>query len=125
MDAFRRAVEARDLVALTALLANDVAFYSPVSHKPYRGRDLVGWILAAVTTIFEDFEYVDELGSAHGSSALRFKAHIGDRDVEGVDLIELNEDGKVATLTVMVRPLSGLQRLAENMAVQFAARGRP
>jgi hypothetical protein len=125
MDAFRRAVEARDIVAVTALLAPNVAFYSPVSHKPYRGRDLVGWILAAVITIFEDFEYVDALGGDGPSSMLRFRAHIGDRDVEGVDLIDLDEQGRVATLTVMVRPLSGLQALAENMAVQFAARGRP
>jgi hypothetical protein len=123
MDAFRRAVEARDLVAVTALLSPNVAFHSPVSHKPYRGRDLVGWILAAVITIFEDFEYVDALAGDGGHSMLRFRAHIGDRQVEGVDLIELDDDGRVATLTVMVRPLSGLQALAENMAVQFAARG--
>jgi hypothetical protein len=124
MDAFRRAVEARDVVAATALLSPNVAFYSPVSHKPYRGRDLVGWILASVLTIFEDFEYVDELATSD-RSMLHFRAHIGDREVEGVDLLELDEDGRIATLTVMVRPLSGLQALAENMAVQFAARGRP
>jgi SnoaL-like protein len=122
MEAFRRAVEARDVAAVTALLAPNVAFHSPVSHKPYHGRDLVGFILAAVLTIFEDFEYVDALEHEE-HSVLRFRAHIGDRQLEGVDLLELDDNGRIATLTVMVRPLSALQALAENMAVHFAARG--
>jgi hypothetical protein len=124
MNAFRRAVEARDLVAVSELLSPDVAFHSPVSHKPYRGRELVGWILAAVSTIFEDFTYVDEQ-ERDGRIMLRFRAHIGDRQLEGVDLLELDGDGRIATLTVMVRPLSALQALAEAMAVRFAARGTP
>jgi hypothetical protein len=124
MNAFRQAVEARDLVAVTGLLSPNVAFHSPVSHKPYRGRELVGWILSAVATIFEDFTYVDQL-EYDTHSMLRFRARIGDRQLEGVDLIELDEQGQVATLTVMVRPLSALQALAENMAVRFAARGTP
>jgi hypothetical protein len=124
MDAFRRAVEARDVTAMIPLLAPNVTFHSPVSHKPYSGSDLVGWILASVLTIFEDFRYVDEL--ARGThSMLRFRARIGDRQLEGVDLIELDDQGRIATLTVMVRPLSGLQALAESMAERFAARGKP
>jgi hypothetical protein len=124
MKAFRKAVEARDLAAVTALLAPNVVFHSPVSHKPYRGRELVGWILSAVSTIFEDFTYVDDQ-EADGRSMLRFRARIGDRQLEGVDLIDLDVHGRIAALTVMVRPLSALQALAENMAVRFAARGTP
>jgi hypothetical protein len=124
MRAFRQAIEARDLAAVAALLADDVVFHSPVSHKPHRGRDQVGWILATVATVFEDFAYIDELEHG-GHSALRFTAHIGDRQLEGLDLIELDAAGKIAKLTVMVRPLSGLQALAEAMAVRFASRGTP
>ena len=121
MRAFRQAVEAMDLQALTALLHDDVVFHSPVSFKPYRGRAEVGWILATVAQVFEDFTYVDELETGR-HSALRFTARIGDRSVEGVDLIERDEAGAVVALTVMVRPLSGLQALAAAMAARFAAR---
>src|SRR2546423_6380914 len=121
MRAFREAVEAKDLAALTALLAPDVVFHSPVSFKPYRGRDEVGWILATVATLFEDFVYVGEAtNGAH--SLLRFRTRIGDRQAEGVDLLETNADGAVVALTVMVRPLSALQALAEAMAARFAQR---
>ena len=119
MKAFRRAVEAKDLTALAALLADDVVFSSPVSFHSYRGREQVGWILATVATVFEDFVYVDELeNGAH--SMLRFRARIGERAAEGVDLIEQDEHGAIRALTVMIRPLSALQALAEAMAARFA-----
>ena len=121
MRAFRQAVEANDLAAVAALLADDVVFHSPVSHKPYRGREQVGWILATVATVFEDFTYIAEAENGR-QSMLRFRAHIGDRQLEGVDLIERDEAGKVAALTVMVRPLSALQALGEAMRARFAAR---
>ena len=121
MRSFRQAVEARDLAALTALLHEDVVFHSPVSFKPHRGRDTVGFILATVAQVFEDFTYVDELESGR-HSALRFTARIGDRALEGVDLIERDEAGAVVALTVMVRPLSGLQALAAAMGARLQAR---
>ena len=121
MKAFRQAVEARDLAALTALLAPDVVFHSPVSFKPYHGREQVGWILATVATILEDFVYVDELESGQ-HSALRFRTRIGDRVAEGVDLIERDAGGAIRTLTVMIRPLSALQALGAAMSARFQAR---
>lgn len=119
MKRFREAVERRDIAALVELLAPDVVFASPVSHKPYRGRDQVGFILATVATVFEDFVYVDEL-EAGAHSMLRFRARVGDREAEGVDLIERDAAGQVASLTVMVRPLSALQALGEAMRARLA-----
>ena len=121
MKAFRAAVEARDLAAVTALLAEDVVFSSPVSFRSYHGREQVGWILATVATVFEDFVYVDELAEGP-RSMLRFRARIGDRALEGVDLIEQDEHGAIRALTVMVRPLSALQALGAAMAERFGAR---
>jgi hypothetical protein len=122
MKAFRKAVEAKDLAAASALLADDVIFSSPVSFKPYTGREQVGWILATVATVFEDFTYVDEVEDSGRSSMLRFRARIGDRALEGVDLIELDGAGQIRTLTVMVRPLSALQALGAAMAERFGQR---
>jgi hypothetical protein len=118
MKEFRKAVEARDLAALTLLLAPDVVFRSPVTHKPYHGRDQVGFILATVAQVFEDFVYVDEL-EIGTHSALVFRARVGTRDVEGIDLIERNAAGLVTSLTVLVRPLSGLQALADAMRARL------
>ncbi|MCF3129294.1 nuclear transport factor 2 family protein [Streptomyces olivochromogenes] len=120
MRAFREAVEAGDLDAVEALLAEDVVFTSPVVFKPYPGKAITAAILNGVSRVFEDFRYERELAGADGRDhALVFTARVGDRQLSGCDFIHLNEDGLIDELTVMVRPLSGAQALAEAMGAQF------
>jgi hypothetical protein len=125
MHPFRAAVEAGDLDRVTALLADDVTFSSPAVFKPYSGRDTVAFILGAVFRVFEDFSYEREIGDpdAVGDHALVFRARVGDREVQGVDLLRTNEDGQIVDLTVMIRPLSGLQAVVEAMGRQLEAAG--
>lgn len=115
MHPFRAAVEARNVDAGLALFADDATLDSPVAFKPFAGRDQISVVLRAIAETFEDFRYTDEFedGSAH---ALIFRARVGDRDVEGLDLIRQDDAGRITNLTVMVRPLSGLVALAEAMA---------
>lgn len=120
MRAFREAVEAHDLDAAVALLAEDVVFTSPVVFKPYTGKAVTGAILRAVAEVFEDFRYVREINDAGGRDhALVFTARVGDRRIEGCDFIHVDDDGRIDELTVMVRPLSGAQALAAAMGAQF------
>src|SRR4051794_12467391 len=95
-------------------LAPDVVFNSPVAFKPFKGRETVGKVLGAVMSTFEDFRYTDELDT-DGVHALVFRARAGDKEVEGIDLLRLNDDGQIADFTVMVRPLSALIALGEAM----------
>ncbi|MFC8433245.1 nuclear transport factor 2 family protein [Streptomyces sp. NPDC057253] len=120
MRAFREAVEAGDLGAVEALLAEDVVFTSPVVFKPYEGKAITAAILGAVVKVFEDFHYVSELSGADGRDhALVFSTRVGERALEGCDFIHLDEDGLIDRLTVMVRPLSGAQALAAAMGARF------
>ncbi|MBG0566437.1 nuclear transport factor 2 family protein [Actinoplanes aureus] len=115
---FRRAVEAGDGDAIAATLADNVVFRSPVAFKPYPGKPITAAILRGVLRVFEDFRYIRELsgGSDH---ALVFEARIGEVTVEGCDFLHLDENGLIDELTVMVRPLSAAQALADAMAAQF------
>lgn len=120
MRAFREAVEAGDLDAVEALLADDVVFTSPVVFKPYLGKAITAAILRGAARVFEDFRYVRELGGADGRDhALVFAARVGDRELTGCDFLHVNDEGLIDELTVMVRPLSGAQALAEAMGAQF------
>ena len=75
-------------------------------------------LLRAVTEVFEDFRYVEEF-QRDGGAALIFKARVGDKEVDGLDLIEYGDDGLVERLTVMVRPMSGMLALAEAMRAKL------
>ncbi|MGW3103887.1 nuclear transport factor 2 family protein [Streptomyces sp. NPDC001100] len=120
MRAFREAVEAQDMEAVEALLAEDVVFTSPVVFKPYPGKAITAAILHAVARVFEDFRYEREIGDPDGPDhALVFSARIGDRQLTGCDFIHVDEEGLIDDLMVMVRPLSGAQALQEAMAAQF------
>ena len=119
---FRDAVEARDLRAMEAVLDPDVVFRSPAVFKPYEGRETVLRLLGHVLEVLEDFRYTDELTGdrLHG---LVFEARTGDRSLQGWDLLELDSDGRVRVLTVMIRPLTALIAVAERMGERLAADG--
>jgi hypothetical protein len=112
---FRTAVEANDFDAMVAALSPDVVLHSPATFSPFEGREAVAAVLQVVFDVFEDFTYTDELSSGL-TTALVFTARVGDRQVQGVDLLRDAEDGSIADLTVLVRPLSGLQALAAAVA---------
>ena len=122
MHPFRAAVENRDLKAMIETLAPDVTFHSPVTFNPFEGRDAVGVVLGAVLQVFEEFRYVDEL-SADGVHALVFRAKVGERDVEGIDILRFNSDGLIDDFAVMVRPLSATLALRDEMGRQLGVSG--
>ncbi len=119
---FRRAVENQDLDAAIAELAPNVTFRSPVVFKPYEGRDMVAVLLRAVFEVFEDFRYEAEVASGD-REVLMFRARIGEREVEGADFLRFDEDGLIAEMVVMVRPMSGVHAVAERMKAMLEAAG--
>ncbi|MBR7830678.1 nuclear transport factor 2 family protein [Actinospica sp. MGRD01-02] len=120
MHPFRAAVEARDLDAVEALLAEDVVFTSPVAFKPYPGKPITAAILRGVLRVFEDFEYIREIGDPDGRDhAFVFTATVNGRRLTGCDFLHFDEDGKIDDFMVMVRPLSAAQALADAMNAQF------
>ena len=120
MHPFRAAIEAQDIDAALALLAQDVVFRSPVVFKSYHGREAVAPLLLAVSRVFEDFRYEREIGAPDTRDhALVFSARIGDRELEGCDFLHTNEDGLIDDFCVMVRPLSGALALAEAMKAEL------
>jgi hypothetical protein len=111
---FARAVLDGDHDAALATIADDVVFRSPAVHKPYRGKEQVDGILRVVATVFENFRYTNEWRDG-ATTILFFEANVGDRELQGIDILEENADGLVERFTVMIRPLSGLLAVAETM----------
>jgi hypothetical protein len=121
-DRFRAAAESKDFSAIDELFAEDVTFKSPVVFRPYEGRDAVAMILGAVVQVFEDFRYTDQVETGE-TATLAFSARVGDRELDGIDLLRFDSDGRVRELAVYVRPMSGVNALAEAMKAKLEEAG--
>lgn len=121
LQRWHQMIEAADLSRLPELLHPRAVFRSPMAFKPYEGAAAVSLILNTVVKVFEDFAYHRELASADGSSVvLEFSGRVGDRELKGIDMIRFDESGLITDFEVMVRPMSGLQALGEEMGRRLA-----
>ncbi|HWB70153.1 MAG TPA: nuclear transport factor 2 family protein [Solirubrobacterales bacterium] len=120
---FRRAAEGKDLELLESSLREDVVLHSPILFRGFEGRETVMAVLTHVAATLEDLVYVDE-ALGEGSVALRFKAKVGELELEGVDFLQLDEQGRVADLTVFMRPMSALTAFNERMAARLGVTPR-
>jgi SnoaL-like domain len=121
-DRFRAAAEAKDFSAIDDLFDEEVVFRSPVVFKPYEGRDAVTLLLGAVSQVFEDFRYTDQVETGD-AAALAFSARIGDRELDGIDFLHFGPDGRIERMEVYVRPMSGVHALAEAMQKRLEEAG--
>jgi hypothetical protein len=117
---FGAAIEAGDEEAALATIAENVVFRSPAVYRTYEGKAMVALLLTAVATVFENFRYTNEWRDG-ATTILFFEASVGDRELQGVDILEENEAGEIQKFTVMIRPLSGLQAVAQAMQDRFGA----
>ena len=118
--AFRKAVEMGDLDGAIASLAPDVVLHSPVTFKPFQGKEAVAALLSILFRTFEDFRYVAQF-EGDGGTVLHFRTRVGNREVEGIDMIHTNMDGLIDDFTVMVRPLSAALALRDSVGAQLGA----
>ncbi|MGY8819317.1 MAG: nuclear transport factor 2 family protein [Pseudomonadales bacterium] len=131
LQRWHQMIAAGDLSRLPELLHPQAVFRSPMAFTPYESAAAVNLILNTVVRVFEDFAYQRELASTDGTDVvLEFSARVGDRQLKGIDMIRFDEAGLITDFEVMIRPMSGLQALGEEMgrrlAPQLAAmKGRP
>jgi ketosteroid isomerase-like protein len=120
---FRAAVEKGQVDQVPELFREDATFRSPVLFKPYEGRDQVLKVLRAAERVLgsrERFRYVHQLEDPDDRVAiLEFATEVDGKQVEGIDKLTFDEDGRITELKVMIRPASALQVVGARMAQEF------
>ena len=116
---WHRVVAERGLVALPALLSDDITMGAPPYWDRLRGRDLVQHLLGIVIHTIEDFTYHREWQEGN-ELALEFTGHVGDLELQGVDLITLDDRFVIRNLDVVMRPVNAVIALREAIAPQMA-----
>jgi hypothetical protein len=70
------------------------------------------------------FRYVHQLEDADDRVAiLEFATEVDGKDVEGIDKLTFDEEGRIVELKVMLRPASALQAVGARMAAEFERLG--
>ncbi|WP_339800527.1 nuclear transport factor 2 family protein [uncultured Marinobacter sp.] len=124
IDTWHRLMKDRDIAGLDDLLADEAVFHSPVVHTPQRGKAITGKYLAAAFHVLgnEKFRYLREV-TAGNMAVLEFETELDGIVINGVDMIEWNDEGRITDFKVMVRPLKAVNTLHQKMAAMLEARG--
>ena len=109
-------VKGDDPKLLDELLVENAVFSSPVVFKPLEGEAITMMYLQAAGDSFnmEKFKYTKEIHDGL-HSVLEFETYIDDISVNGVDIIEWNQDGQIIKFKVMIRPYQAVLKVQEKM----------
>lgn len=106
---------------LAGQLAEDVVFRSPVVHTPQEGKAItLAYLTAAGQTLGGDTFRYTRAFDCGDKAVLEFECEMDGIHVNGVDMIEWNDAGKIQDFKVMVRPLKAIQTVHAAMAAMLA-----
>ena len=97
IEQWHQIVKHQDAKGLDALLAEDVVFHSPVVHTPQTGKKITRLYLMAAMQVLEFDTLIDGV------------------KINGVDMIEWNDEGQIIDFKVMVRPLKAINAIHQAM----------
>jgi hypothetical protein len=118
----RAGIETRDLAAVVDAFAPDAVVHSPITDTlTFAGHEQIGAVFRVILDVFKDIRYTDEL-RGEDSAALVASAQVDGIDIELVDHMRLDENGKISELTVFFRPLPALAVSARAIGEGLGAR---
>ena len=115
------AMEARDHGAVVAHLAPDVTLRSPIIRTRFEGREALSEAYAEIIAAMDDYRCTALL-EGDGIQQIEFEMRMGGREFSGVDMIRLDEQGRIVEMTVMLRPLVGLLAFTATIGPRLARR---
>ena len=117
---------------LDELLDDDVVFHSPVVFTPQLGKAITAMYLTAAVSTFvgrdgdeprsTPFVYTKQI-LAGDTAVLEFETSMDGKYVNGVDIIRINDAGRIIEFRVMVRPLQAVNAVHRLMGAELDGQG--
>jgi hypothetical protein len=115
IHAFTQALQRKDMEAMLSHMADDIVLNTPLAAEPIRGKDAIRPVVTALLGVVDAFDFREILqGPAHVSAF--FGVTVGEHHLDGVDYWRLADDGRIAEMTVLWRPLPAANAVAEKLA---------
>ncbi len=116
LETWHQFLETRNTKELKDFIAEDAVLHSPVVFTPIKGKFMVSMYLTAAAEIIANghFKYVREVCDKE-NALLEFETEINGISVNGIDMIQFNEQGQLKEIKVMVRPLKAINIVYQKM----------
>jgi len=115
LDQYLDAVREGDPAKLSATLANDIVMHGPLVSEPIAGRDQVAPVLGFAFGFVDEFRFGDVL-TGPDVFAIPFTGTVGDEELEGMEYLHVDGQGKVDLFTAYIRPLPALVAFQNKLA---------
>jgi hypothetical protein len=116
---WHRIVSEKDLAALGGVLAEDISLGAPPYWNRLEGRALVQHLLGLIVDTIGEFTYQREWQNGR-ELALEFTGRVDGRELQGIDLISLDEQMQISKFDVLMRPVNAVVALRERIAPKMA-----
>lgn len=110
--------------AVAEILAPDVVFHSPLTARiRFEGRDEVTALHRDIFDVIEDLSTTEAL-TRGDTGAFMFSGQVRGLKLDAMNLVRVNEQGKIEELTIFARPLPTLATLFATLPPRVTARRR-
>lgn len=124
ITALRAAAESADGDAVGDLLAPDVVFHTPLTSRiRFEGKDEVTALHRDIFAVIENLSTTEPL-TRGDTGAFTFSGHVRGQKLDAMNLVRVNEHGKIVEFTVFARPLPALATLFATLPPRVTARRR-
>ncbi len=114
-------MDGHDRNLLLEILHDDVVFRSPVVHTPQEGKAITfAYLSAAGNTLGNGTFKYTRVFDCGDKAVLEFETEMDGIQVNGIDMIAWDADGKITDFKVMVRPLKAIQTVHAAMGKMLA-----
>ena len=114
VDLIKTVAMTKQFEHLPLLLAEDVQLKNPAGWMPIQGKEAVRTALVEVLSIIRPMHY-ERIWENGNEYALEFVGKVGDKDVKGIDLMTINDEGKIICIEVLIRPIAALMAIRETL----------
>lgn len=115
IHAFTAAMQRKDLDAMLSHMADDIVLKTPLAAAPFRGKAAIRPVVTALLGVVDSFEFREMMQGPEHVSAF-FGIAVGAERLDGVDYWRLNDDGLIAEMTVLWRPLPAAFAVEKKLA---------
>lgn len=117
MKVWHEIIQTSDITLLDSLLADDATFHSPLIHTPQKGKEITKlYLLGAMHVLLNDSFHYPLTIVGERDAALEFLTKVDGIEINGIDLISWDENGKIKDFKVMLRPMKAINLVREKMA---------